>query len=57
MKLRTRIRRALWRLETLTVAGLGAITAAAFLIPHDRNIAGYFMLGVAALLLEWRLDR
>lgn len=57
MKLRTRIRRAVWRLETLTVAGLASVTAAAFLVPGDRNIAGYAVLGAAALLLEWRLDR
>lgn len=42
------------RLELLSVGGLACFVVAAFLV---HLVAGLAVLGVAFLLLEWRLDR
>lgn len=42
------------RPELLSVAGLACMVTAAFLV---HVVAGVVTLGVALLLLEWRLDR
>lgn len=40
----------------LSVAGLGSLVTAAFLVPGDHDIAGYATLGIAILLLDWSQD-